>query len=88
MSIEVCVSAKELRKALKRIERAEDNGFNHCLAVFRLSSAGRCLDECLMAYDDLIERAHPTNPHFNWGRGQQVTETCEFRDGKLVEKPK
>lgn len=41
----LCIDAVQLRKALADIEAAEKNGFMHCLAVFRLSSTGRMIDQ-------------------------------------------
>lgn len=81
--MEICVSAEELRKALADIESAERNGFHHCLAVFRLASAGWMLHDCQLRYSDLIERAHPTNGAQDWGRRQEVTKRHRFVNGKL-----
>lgn len=82
--MELCISADDLRKAIIDIEKAEANGFMHCLAVFKMTSAGRNLDECRAEYSDLSERAHPTDANFNWGRFQGVTRRNKFVDGKLV----
>lgn len=82
--MEICIAAAELRRALAEIETAEKNGFEHCLAVFRLSQAGYQLMDCRLVYSDLIERAHPTDGRFNWGRHQSVTKRCRFVNGKLV----
>lgn len=79
-----CIDATELRKALAEIEAAEKNGFNHCLAVLEISSAGPMLSDCRASYSDLIERAHPTNPSLNWGRFQGVSRRHRFEDGKIV----
>ena len=82
--INFCVSAKELRKALFEIEWAERNCFNHCLAVFDLFKAGRNLDENLCEFEELVEKAHPTNKNLDWGCGQDVTKLNKFVDGKLI----
>ncbi len=82
--MELCIAAKDLRKALADIEAAEANGFMHCLAVFSLTSAGPMLDQCRAEYSDLSERAHPTDPRLNWGRFQGVTRRHRFVDGKLA----
>lgn len=82
--MEFCIDATELRKALADIERAEANGFNYCLATFRLTSAGWSLSECRASFDDLIERAHPTDGNLCWGRCQGVTRNHRFVNGKLV----
>ena len=79
----VVANAKELRKALKDIEKAEANGFMHCQAVFHLKTYGQSIDKCVIEYDDLYEKAHPTNGSLNWGRGQRVTERNTFEKGKL-----
>lgn len=79
-----CISAEHLRAALKEIEAAEANGFAHCLAVFNLTSAGPCLDDCRAEYSDLSERAHPTDPKFNWGRFQRVSARYKFENGELI----
>lgn len=81
--MEFCITAAELRKALADIERAEANGFMHCLAVFHMESAGRMLNECRAAYSDLSERAHPHDPDLSWGRFQGVTRRHKFVGGKL-----
>jgi len=83
MSMQFCVDAEQLRKALAAIEAAEKNGFMHCLAVMEMSSAGAMIDECRASYTDLLERAHPTNGHLNWGRFQRVSARNTFKDGKL-----
>jgi hypothetical protein len=80
----VVANADQLRKALKDIEKAEANGFMYCQAVFQLTSYGRSIDKCVIEYDDLCEKAHPTNGSLNWGRGQRVTERNKFVDGKLI----
>lgn len=82
--MEICITAAELRKALADIEKAEANGFMHCLAVLSIVECGRMLDENRVAYSDLLERAHPTSPAFNWGRFQGVSRRHRFVDGQLV----
>ena len=80
----ICISPAELRKAIADVEAAEANGFHYCLCVFRLSRVGQMLDENLMDYSDLIEKAHPTDGRLNWGRFQGVSRRNEFVRGKLV----
>lgn len=80
----VVATAEELRKALKEIERAEGNGFNYCLAVFHLEEYGHKISDCKIEFDDICERAHPTDPSLNWGIGQRITELNKFADGKLI----
>ena len=82
--MKLCIDAKQLRAALKDIEAAETNGFMHCLAVLRVVSAGRVLDQNTVEYSDMIEKAHPTNPSLDWGRFQSVTRRYTFKRGKLV----
>jgi len=82
--IEMIISATELRKALSAIEEAEKNGFMFCLSVVKLVSAGPRLDQCLVQYNGLIEKAHPTDGKFDWGRGQAVTRNFKFKNEKLV----
>jgi len=82
--IEMVITAAELRKALSVIEAAEKNGFMFCLSVVKLSSVGPRLDQCLLQYNDLIEKAHPTDGKLDWGRGQCVTKSFKFKNGKLV----
>jgi hypothetical protein len=84
MSMYFCIDAEQLRKALAEIESAENNGFMHCLAVFRIASAGRMLDQNRAEYSDMIEKAHPTDGHFDWGRFQLVSKRNKFKGGKLV----
>lgn len=81
--MEFCISPDELRKALKEIETAEKNGFNYCLSIFRFVSAGSMIDENLAEYTDMIEKAHPTDGRFDWGRGQGVTKRNKYVGGKL-----
>jgi hypothetical protein len=82
--MDFCIDADQLRNALNEIEHAESRGFHYCLAVFKMISAGPCLDDCLAGYSDLIEKAHPTDTNLNWGRFQCVTRNNRFVDGKLV----
>jgi hypothetical protein len=82
-----CIDAEQLRKALAEIEAADKNGFKHCLAVFYMESAGRMIDQNRAAYSDLVERAHPTDPAFNWGRFQAVSRYNQFINGELVPLP-
>lgn len=82
--MDFCISAIELRKALADIERAEANGFNHCIPVFKITSAGAMIDSCRATYSDIIERAHPTDARFDWGRNQGVTRDNKFVDGELI----
>jgi hypothetical protein len=83
----VVVDAKQLRKALKEIKRAESNGFDHCLAVFDLKKYGEKVSDCKIEFIDLIEKAHPKKDKLNWGRGQRVTHRYKFVDGELVPIP-
>lgn len=78
------ITAEQLRAALKDIESAEAHGFHHCLAVFRMASAGRMLDQNRAEYSDMIEKAHPTDGRLDWGRFQGVTRRNRFKGGKLV----
>jgi hypothetical protein len=80
----VVANADQLRKALKEIEKAEANGFNYCLAVFHLKEYGSSVSDCKIEFDDICEKAHPTDASLNWGRGQRVTERNKFVDGKLI----
>ena len=82
--MEFCVNANELRKALAEVEAAEKNGFKFCLSVFKLTSAGTKLGDCIASYSDILEKAHPTDGHLNWGRFQSVTKRNKFKNGKLV----
>lgn len=72
------MNAVQLRKALAEIEEAEDHGFMHCLAVFHLVTAGDHIDECLMEYDELIVKAHPTDDRLDWGCGQHTAKLCRY----------
>jgi len=82
--MEFCIDTNNLRKALSEIERAENNGFDYCLAIFRFAKAGRMLDDNIAEYSDLIEKAHPTDGHLDWGRGQDITKNYKFINGKPV----
>ena len=82
---EFWIDAENLRKALADIEEAEANGFMYCLAVLKMTgSGGRDLTDCRVEYSDLWEKAHPTDGMLDWGRGQDVTKNCKFKNGKLV----
>lgn len=80
----VTANAEQLRKALNEINRAEKNGFNYCLAVFHMKEYGRSISDCKIEFDDIWEKAHPTDGRLDWGRGQNVTKRNKFIDGKLV----
>jgi hypothetical protein len=82
--MDFCITGKELRRALKDIKVAEKNGFDHCLAVFKIVRAGHMLEDTRAEYSDLIEKAHPTDGYLNWGRFQGVTTRNKFKNGKLV----
>jgi len=82
--MDFCINAEQLRNALAEIELAEERGFDHCLAVFQMSSAGPNISDCRARYSDLIERAHPTDGKLDWGRFQSVTKRHRFIDGALV----
>ncbi len=81
--MDFCIEADELRKALKDIEEAENNGFMYCLSVFKFTEIGVSLDQNRAGYSDMIEKAHPTDGNFNWGRFQVVTKYNKFINGKL-----
>ena len=80
----MCIDSIQLKKALADIERAEKNGFKHCLAVMQMVSAGRMISDNILEYRDLLERAHPTDSRLDWGRFQLVTTKNRFVDGELV----
>ena len=77
------ITEKELKKALKEINRAKKNGFHYCEGVFR----GFDFDGALvkLVYSDLFEKAHPTDGRYNWGRGQFVTNYHTFQNGELID---
>ena len=83
-----CITGDQLRKALADIDAAEKNGFMHCLAVFDITQAGKMIDECRAEYSDLVEKAHPTDGNFNWGRFQGVTRKHRFENGRLHPLPR
>jgi len=76
------VTAKELKKALKDIKKAEKNGFMYCEAVFK--PIGIDMAFTILEYSDIIEKAHPTNSKFNWGRFQGVSRIYKFKNNKLI----
>jgi hypothetical protein len=84
MSLYMTIDAAQLRAALSEIEAAEQNGFNHCLAVFFIAEASRRLSGTKAEYSDMIERAHPTHERFDWGRYQEVSRENKFVRGELV----
>ena len=81
--MEFVINTEELKKALKEIESAEKNGFMHCQSVFKIVRAGLRLDDNVADYATILEKAHPTDGHLDWGRGQRVTKRNKFVDGKL-----
>ncbi len=82
--MELCISSMELRKALEEIEAAEKNGFDYCLAVFKLQTAGHMLSDNTMGFSDLITRADPVDGNLDWGRFQNPYTTNRFDGKKLV----
>ena len=84
--MELCINAQQLRAALAEIEAAEKNGFMHCLAVFKMASAGPMISDCTANYSDLLERAHPTRGDMDWGRFRGVSRRNKFstKTGKLT----
>ena len=82
--MEICIDAKQLRSALADIEKAEKNGFDHCLAVLKITSVGHMLDDNRLEYLDMIEKAHPTDGSLDWGRFQGVTKRNRFENGRVV----
>jgi hypothetical protein len=75
------IDGAELRKALEDIKRAEKNGFMFCQAVFEpLAVDGVWV---VLRYSDLMEKAHPTDGNFDWGRFQGVSRRNRFKAGKL-----
>jgi hypothetical protein len=84
--MELCINSKQLRAALAEIEAAEKNGFMHCLAVFKMASAGPNISDCTANYSDLLERAHLTRGDMDWGRFQGVSRCNKFsaKTGKLT----
>lgn len=83
MNYEFTLDEHELLKALKDIEEAKKNGFNHCVSVFRLKQ----IDDHTTAnseYNCMVVKAHPTDGKFNWGRLTQIHKRNKFIDGKLI----
>jgi hypothetical protein len=72
----------ELRKALKELENASENGFDHSLATFKVNSLteGKHL---VLEYDDIWDKGHETDPKLDWGR-QDVSKNFRLVDGKLA----
>lgn len=67
------IDPKELRKALTELMLAELRGFKYCLV--RFDSQGN--------FKDIWTRAHPSNPHLDWGVEQNVYKRFKFIDGLL-----
>jgi len=82
--MEFVINAKELRKAMRRLEKAEKNGFKYCQSIFEFVRAGSTLDDNVAEYIGILEKAHPTDASFDWGRGQDVTKKFRFVKGKLI----
>lgn len=82
--MDVCINAEQLRKALKEIEIAEENGYGYSLAVLRLATAGRMLDECTVEFDGLVVKGHPTDGHFHFGRSSHHRYS-KLVDGEILE---
>ena len=80
------IEKEELLKALADIDEAEKNGFMFCTPCFEISEMGFSLSDYKAKYSDLIEKAHPTNGNFNWGRHQDVSKHNIFIDGELFKK--
>jgi hypothetical protein len=80
------ISKDELKKALNDIENAEKNGFYYCDSVFKLIKYDTWLDNSIAKYVDMCEKAHPNDPHLNWGRGQNITKNHIFKNGLLINK--
>jgi hypothetical protein len=83
--IEMCLTRKELVKALEQLDIAYKNGFKNSLAIVRLVKAGDNIDEFLAKYDSLILKAHPTDPNKDWGRTNNP-HWYAYRNGKCVDK--
>lgn len=85
--MELCISGEELRKALKLIEQAESQGFDSCLAIFRISQVGKCTNDCLAKSEEsIILKAHVFDEQLNYGRvsGKFISD-YRFIDGELKE---
>lgn len=89
--MDICIQKKELEAALAEICNAEKNGFNYCVAVFKIDGVVkenpqeyRSLEEILATYSDLWERAHPTSGALNFGRGQNLSRRCRFDNGMVI----
>jgi hypothetical protein len=80
---EICLCASEIKKAYKEITRAEKAGFAFCEAVFSIRQ-GWNSHWITGDYIELLEKAHPTDGHLDWGRGQNMTKRYKFKNGKLV----
>lgn len=84
--MEICITGEQLRKALKQIEQAEQQGFMHCLSIFAITQAGRYVSDCLAEHEGLILRAHPTDGEKDWGRiANQFLGDYRYIDGRLVD---
>ena len=82
--MDICINAEQLRQSLKEIEVAEKNGFKFCKGIFTITEAGKNVDSCNAEYSDLMEKAHPTDGRYIWGRFQSVTKRYKFKDGELI----
>lgn len=77
------IDETQLRSALREIEIAKKHGFKFCLAVLATSSLEGSWVR--LQYSDLWEKAHPTDPKYDWGRCQDITKRFKFKNGKLIE---
>lgn len=82
--MECTITEKELKKALKAIRRASRGGFHYCEGVFRAVGFDGTLVK--LEYSDLMEKAHPTDGRYNWGRYQGISRNYTFQNGKLINK--
>ena len=83
MIFEFTLDEKELKKALGEIEEAKENGFDHCISVFKLVQ----IDNHKLPnseYNCMIVKAHPTDGKLNWGRLSKIHKRNKFVDGELI----
>jgi len=84
--MEVCITGEQLRVALKQIEQAEEQGFEHCLSIFKIFQVGECVSDCQARHVGLILRADKADPNKDWGRiCNQFLGDYRYVDGELID---
>lgn len=84
--IQMIASRAVLEQALADLDHAAEKGYEHCVVILKIVSAGDSISDTVVGYDrQILLKAHPTNGSFDWGNTTLYYDTPGMEHMALVQ---